>query len=225
MRILDYLIVCILLCSYSLIPRTSLAAPNGNHQPLIYMGLDDLFPDESSRRLAAAAGSGNIKRISEIVRSGIDVNAQGARGATPLFWALRSTNLAGYRHLLLQGGNPNLVAGTMNETPLFETIGVNDGRDLSEDRRLLLSNGADINHPTEGVRFGIDFGGNTPILIAADLARLDIVEELLDLGADCRAKNNLGRDLVTKLQEYVGRFDSTSLGEANERRLHISSIG
>lgn len=207
-----------------------------------YMSLEKMFPDPQVRALAEAAGKGKTEEVEKLVAQGIDVNAQGTKGATPLFWALRNSSLDGFEKLLdleadpniifadssvmhwaarhedtrfLQaaldhGGNPNLVAGPLGETPLFKTIGVKGG-DNRAAMLILLDAGANINAVTGGEKiFGMSMGGKTPVMAAADLGRFDIVYELLTRGADYQLKDDSGRDLMDRIAAMKGRFPAGS---------------
>jgi len=74
-----------------------------------YMSLETMFPDNQVRALAAAAGQGDAKKIEELVSQGTNVNSQGAKGATPLFWALRNFNIEGFEKLLDLHADPNII--------------------------------------------------------------------------------------------------------------------
>ena len=74
-----------------------------------YMPLEIMFPDDRVRALAEAAGEGAVKEIEELVTQSTDVNSQGKKGATPLFWALRNSNIEGFKKLLDLGADPNIV--------------------------------------------------------------------------------------------------------------------
>ncbi len=77
----------------------------------ILMSLETMFPDRQVRALAEAAGKGKIRVVEELVAKGVDVNARGKKNATPLFWALRNSNLKGFTNLLELGADPNVVFG------------------------------------------------------------------------------------------------------------------
>lgn len=188
------------------------------------MSLETMFKDLKVRALAKAAGNGRIKTVEKLVSQGVDVNARGKKGVTPLFYSLRNSNLKGFNKLLElgadpniiftssvmhlsarhknieflksaleHGGNPNLNAGLLGDTPLFETI--TTGVDRSVARSLLLKSGADINSRTRGEKLmGMSINNVTPVVVACGLLRYDIAYELLELGADYSIKddNNLG---------------------------------
>lgn len=76
---------------------------------IAYMSLETMFQDRQVRALAEAAAEGKVKELEELVTKGVDVNSQGAKGATPLFWSLRNSNFEGFKKLLSLGANPNIV--------------------------------------------------------------------------------------------------------------------
>lgn len=180
-----------------------------------FMSLETMFPDPQVQALAKAAGKGNLRKIEELVKQGVDVNARGTSNATPLFWAMH--NIKGFEKLLelgadpnvvfddggtvmhwavqhkddeflkaalKHGGNPNLKAGSMGETPLFDAVGY----ETKKKADLLLDAGADINAQNNH--------GATPILGAATLGQFDLVYKMLNRGADYSIENKNGYDLA-----------------------------
>jgi ankyrin repeat protein len=200
-----------------------------------YMSLETMFPEPSVRSLAKAAGKGDIREIEELVANGVNVNSRGKKNAPPLFWAMRSIegykkllelganpnavfeggsimhwaakhqDIRYLKSALEHGGNPNLVAGDANETPIFKTI-TGGAIDRSEARKLLLKAGANINAESNRSAFGISVSGITPLIKAATLARFDIAYELLSLGADYSAKSSYGEGVEEIAKEKAGRF-------------------
>jgi ankyrin repeat protein len=203
-------------------------------EDVMYMSLDTMFPDRQARDLAEAAGKGNIGKVEELVKQGVNVNSRGKHNATPLFWAIRNNNIDGFKKLLelganpnliinssnkdqktinaaggeknvihiaaklndeaflvaaLQyGGNPNVVTGDFQETPLFDAV-----MNVHNDKALiiLLNAGANINFK--------DSFGATPVMQAVYITRFDLVYELLNKGADYKIKNNANRDLMDEI--------------------------
>ncbi|WP_444890471.1 ankyrin repeat domain-containing protein [Microbulbifer sp. DLAB2-AA] len=76
---------------------------------VILMPLETMFPDRQVRALAKAAGKGKVKQVDELLAKGVDVNARGKKNTTPLFWALRNSNLNGFIKLLDAGADPNIL--------------------------------------------------------------------------------------------------------------------
>jgi ankyrin repeat protein len=216
---------------------------------LMNMSVEEIFPDEGTRKLARAAGEGDLAKINELVSTGVDVNSTGSQGATPLFWSMQNFN--GFEALLklganpntrvgdssimywltqieevrflevaLQyGGNPNLVAGRFEETPIFGTIGL-EGASSIEAMLLLLKAGADINATSGGEPvFGLSNGGKTPLMRAADLVRFDIVLLLLEHGADYSKVDDSGLALIDRIQSVAGRFKPGS-----EQEVYLNQV-
>ena len=207
---------------------------------VIYMPLERLFSDPQVRSLAKAAGQGDVQTIEKLVEQGVDVNHQGAKGATPLFWSLKNIN--GFEKLLQLGADPNIIfdgssvmhwsarnketiflekallyggdlelkAGKLQQTPIFETIGV-VGSGNQPALFILLDAGANINAVTGKIKmFDTPMGGKTPVMIAADLARFDIVYILLKRGANYDLKDDAGRSLLDRALSKQGRFPPSS---------------
>ncbi|WP_371185449.1 ankyrin repeat domain-containing protein [Thalassotalea maritima] len=200
---------------------------------LIYMDLETMFPDDSIRMLARAAGKGDINKVRTLVKSGVDVNGKGSRNATPLFWAMRNTK--GFKTLLELGANPNIIYGD-GSTVFHWLTRRNDITKL----KLALAYGSNPNikaslfsEPAffETVQVGKNKGasetfyflisngadieatnenGQTLLLVAATLARYDYVIELLKLGANPYIKDEVGRGLKYHLKEHEGAFISGS---------------
>jgi|SRR5690625_2224423 len=217
---------------------------------IIQMPLRTMFPNQPVRALAEAAGKGRLTKLEELVEQGVDVNARGNNDATPLFWALRNSNLKGFTRLLElgadpdllfadgsvmhwatmhedvaflkvaleHGGDPNLRAGQLGETPLFLTVGL-EGDNRKEHRQLLLDSGANINIRTVDDSSYMPIGGNTPIMKAAGLGRFNIVYELLELGADYKIKNDSGHDLTDRVGQKRGAFISGSQQEKDLQKV------
>lgn len=80
-----------------------------DNELVISMPLNKMFLDPDVRKLAQYAGEGNLTKLDELVKQGVNVNSSGNQGATPLFWALRNENFSGFKRLLELGADPNIV--------------------------------------------------------------------------------------------------------------------
>ncbi len=116
-KFISLLLVCLLMgCASTseeaklqrILQQAQEAADQQAKQELVaFMSLEIMFPDPQVRALAKAAGRGRIRKIDELFGRGVDVNARGTSGATPLFWAMK--NAKGFRRLLELGADPNAV--------------------------------------------------------------------------------------------------------------------
>lgn len=144
---------------------------------IAYMSLETMFRDRAVRALAEAAARGKLKELDGLVAKGVGVNSQGAKGATPLFWALRNSSFEGFKKLLSLGADPNIV---------FADSSVMHWAARHEDVRFL--------------REALDHGGNpnlaagkpseTPLFETIGVAGSSNIEKmriLLDSGADINA--------------------------------------
>lgn len=183
---------------------------------LIFMDLDEMFPDPQVRALAKAAGKGDVKKIRELVTNGVDVNAQGRSKGTPLYWAIHKGNLEGFEELLKQGASPN-VKFEDSGTVMHWAARNKDSRFL----QLALAYGGDPN--LKGGMFDappiwdtVELGGkmiprnyyllieagtdlnlivdtdSTLLIEAAGRERYDIVLDLLNHGAEFQMINRRG---------------------------------
>lgn len=180
-----------------------------------------LFRDKDVLALVEAAERGDVATIDRLVQQGVDVNARGKSGATPLLRALVARSKKGYSALLKHGADPNLQDYRGN-TITHIAAEAPDPFWLSE----ALEHGADPNsintdHPfcpnstpmyyaiyderTENVKLLIEAGANlnhqndygrTPLHIASAQGDFDIVLELLEAGADYRIEDMHGRDVI-----------------------------
>ena len=154
---------------------------------ILYMSLDRMFPDRRVRGLAAAAGRGRLVRVDELLASGVDPNARGTSGATPLFWAFRKRNLDGFVRLLQGGADPNLVMGISDTTIMHEAT-------LPDDLRFLeaaLAHGGDPDAREGNMQW-------TPLFESAMNAAGDVraLKMLIAAGADLEAQDEYGNTVA-----------------------------
>lgn len=198
------------------------------------MSLETMFPDPQVRALAAAAGKGDIVEIDSLISQGVNVNARGTQNATPLFWAMG--NISGFTRLLELGANPNVLYGDggtimhwtarASDTTLLKVVLTYGG-----DPNLL---GGDLERMTPpifdaisgasrvmAINMLLDAGaqidarnsfGSTPLITAASIAKLDVVELLLTRGANYQLKNNQGVGALDYIADYHGDMTPGSKG-------------
>ena len=193
------------------------------------MDLETMFPDINIRKLAEAAGNGDIKLVNTIVLGGVDVNSRGRRNATTLFWSMK--NERGFEALLKLGADVNIIfddggsvlhwAARLSDTTILELALKHGGNpDLKagefEQTPMFKAISPDLD---DGISKAFtvllehradinvrDKNGNTLLLAAANLGRFDIVYFLLQRGADSSAVNIHGYDLSEKIEQKKKLF-------------------
>ncbi|OCW96674.1 hypothetical protein A9165_10725 [Alishewanella sp. HH-ZS] len=168
-----------------------------NQELVSRMSLRTMYPDDQARVLADAAGRGRIQQIETLVAQGVDVNALGTSGATPLYWPIRRGNVAGFRKLLELGADPNVIFEDGTSIMYFAATENN-----LEFLRLALNHGADPNLVSGGKRTSREHGeivtrfiGETPLMHAAlhNANAVEAIDLLLEAGADINAKTRDGK--------------------------------
>jgi uncharacterized protein len=124
--------------------------------------------------IADAASKGNKAEVERLLKSGADVNAQQADGATALQWAAYRGDAQLAERLLKAGARPSL-ANHNGATPLWLAATRGDAVVI----RALLKGGADANEPLPL--------GRRPLMLAARTGDVDTVHALLEHGADVNA--------------------------------------
>ena len=164
--------------------------------------------------MAIAASNGSAAMIGVLADAGADVNAPDPAGDTPLMNATRVGRIDAVTVLLDRGATINATDATFQQTALMVAVRENH----PEVVKLLIGRGASVKAktrigrtppwvlpnsvpgfghgigivrgglPTRGSRPPIP-GGMTPLLYAARDGRLDIVQMLLDAGADINERD------------------------------------
>jgi ankyrin repeat protein len=145
------------------------------------------FVDEKVVALVEAAVAGEVDKVAQLAASGVDVNAVGNNGATPLLWALNARNHSGVEALLRAGADPNLLTEKVGDSPMYFVSMGNDPELL----RLLLAHGGNPNHPGRGQ---IE---ERPLSQATANGRIDNMKLLLEAGADINAHDKFDESAAT----------------------------
>ena len=112
---------------------------------------------------------------------GVDPNARGLRGTTPLADAALKGNAEGVRLLLEAGAHVDAVGPTGSQPIHDAALG-----DSGDTIRELVKHGADVNARTPDE-------ARTPLHFAAAMGKKHAAEALVELGADLEARDSSGR--------------------------------
>lgn len=158
----------------------------------------EAFADASVAKLADAACEGDAASVKQAIESGVDPNAVGFEGVTPLIWALNCGNPTGLEALLLAGANPNqaakrgysavYLAATMADPVLLKALLNNKGNPNAHnesDTKSALD---------EALSLGINTGA------------WNNYYALIDAGADINRENSIGWTIADQAAA-LGRFD------------------
>jgi ankyrin repeat protein len=139
----------------------------------------EAFDDPQTAALVQAAIKGDSTQVSALIEKGVDPNASGAQGTTPLLWALVFGGHRGVAALLENGADPNQKFENGSSAVTMVAKGDNPGM-----LAFLLEHGGDPN-ASNSFR---------PALHLAVLNhREDNVEVLLSHGANVNALDGNGR--------------------------------
>jgi ankyrin repeat protein len=139
----------------------------------------DINGQDSDKRTALhyAAKSNNVESVKFLIANGAKLNIQDEDQETPLFIACDEGFDEVTKVLLEAGADPNIL-NEDHEAPL--SIASSDGHGACV-RLLLATKKVDMNNQDEG--------GGTALYYAAKRGHADIVQMLLDAGADTKIRN------------------------------------
>jgi len=193
---------------------------------LFFMRAGDYFEPGLPVEMARAAARGDAAKVSELVKKGADVNEPGRDGMTLLMWAFLKQNKTGFRALLENGADANLIT----ERAGGETVSVIHFAAIMERTdylQLLVENGGDPNlvHPETGktpiyeaignlrkdnidllIRYGANLNfqdrtGQTPLIDASNLNQYDVVYKMVKAGADIWIADNFGETIAYNIEQ------------------------
>ena len=146
-------------------------------------------------------GYGGVKVLKALIDTGVDIDAVGEKGLTPLLIAIQEQNEEFVRALLEGGADPNHLnldsSNLIGMPPLHYALTEYSSASII---KLLLEKGADPNLSVKGE----ESGQITLLLIALRLhAPLEIIELLVDHGADLNFENESGQRLIHEII-YMG---------------------
>lgn len=176
------------------INRAAFAGDLDKVRSLIDSGVDPNLADENG---AGTLLTFHPSMISLLIENGADPNSQtNENGASVLAGLCYVGKIECVKLLLQYGANPNLGRRDSLETPLHHVLANAGSLELVS---LLVKHGADVNAQTEpGVKSFNYYGdtptrGETPLHRAAAYASKEVIQLLLDSGADrslCDANRN-----------------------------------
>lgn len=117
-----------------------------------------------------------------LIRSGADINAIDKMGNTLLLTECRWGKLERVSFLLRNGATVDKPRSPKGRTPLMVACAYYSGKTICG---MLIDRGADVNATAQD--------GSTPLMLAAQSAKLDVVELLLKKGANPNAKDASGK--------------------------------
>ncbi|MCG9911178.1 MAG: ankyrin repeat domain-containing protein [Flavobacteriales bacterium] len=120
--------------------------------------------------------------VKEAIKNGADINARDKYGASPLMTAARWGNIPMVQFLLRNGATPDQPRSEAGRTALHVACAYYGGMQIC---KALIAAGADVNAVTQK--------GESPLMLAATNGKADVVELLLQRGADKQKKDNSGK--------------------------------
>jgi ankyrin repeat protein len=169
-----------------------------------------------SDQLFAAARAGDAALIESLIAAGAAVDAVDEAGETPLMHAAFHGHLAAVEALLAAGADVNAQSPQGWTALARAAYNGETGRGYVEVVRVLNEAGASLDTP---IFFGI-----TPLMLAAGGGDAEVVEWLINHGADVLAANEGGRTarMMANDKFYV---DVINLLTEAERQLGVSEDG
>lgn len=218
------------------LPLASCAASSDQRamKELNRMQAAEFFDDPAQRALAEAVEKGDLDQARAAIEQGAEVNAVGQEGMAPLFWALAKQNIEGFRFLLKEGADPNIVvdlprhfedrrAGAMEMAAQLEDSaylrallehGGNPNTIVNSRWKIPLIYRAIMNRRRDNVRLLLEYGadvnhrdnaGKTPLIEAVTARMFDTALLLLRHGADPTIENQWGNTPADLVMQFGNR--------------------
>lgn len=178
--------------------------------------------------LMFAARAGDLASARHLVDAGSDVNASNAFGTSPLIMAVHSGNVDLINYLLSRGANIDddssghtaLHAAVLRGNQAAVAALIDAGADLE----------AEVQKPTPARRQSADYNfhdaliGATPLWLAARFTEPEIMQALIDAGADVHITNNvvypgqrLGENFIVEEGEISILMAAAGMGHSRLR--------
>ncbi|XP_064176792.1 fibronectin type 3 and ankyrin repeat domains 1 protein isoform X2 [Anguilla rostrata] len=169
---------------------------------LVQHGADVNMKTSSGKdSLMLACFHGHLDIVKYLKECGASWTSRDRAGCTPLHWAADGGQLAVITHLLEDGCEVDVKDGVSHWTPLMRVSAVSGNVAVAS---LLIWAGADVN--------ARDKDGKTPLMVAVLNNHEQLVQLLLEKGADHHVKNEFGSG-VAEMAKAFGRQNIISLLE------------
>ena len=149
--------------------------------------------------LHSAASYGRAQVVRKLIAYHAKVNLMDGQGWTPLAWGVASNDLETVQVLLANGASIE-KATTPYSSPLHGAIAKGNFKIA----KFLIERGAKINHP---VMIAADESNFTPLHLAANNNLPEIVDLLIQKGADITAKTSKGLTVLDIINERPDRIE------------------
>lgn len=160
---------------------------------------------ELNERLVGAVMDGNMAAVVDLLSEGADVNALGMySGWTPLILAARKGETELVNFLLSQGADVNEKSSVRNRTAIMEAV---RNRSVESVKALLTAN-PDVD--------AVDWEGYTVLMFAAISGQSEMVDVLLEHGADVNVKNKVGSSALMMASGYPNVYKKLKAAGAEE---------
>ncbi|WOD09861.1 ankyrin repeat domain-containing protein [Pseudomonas sp. NyZ704] len=150
--------------------------------------IPETYSDPKVKSLVQAVWEEDGTKIELLASKGVDINAVGKGGATPLMWALKKRSHVAVKALLESGANPNLYIEEFGGAAINIVAGGDDPQMLN----FLLQYGADPNHPGGGSVL------ERPLTVAANQGRIENIKILVAAGAELNAHDEFKQSAATE---------------------------
>jgi ankyrin repeat protein len=152
---------------------------------------EDVFPDSRVVNLVEAVADNDTNRAKALLAEGVDINAAGEAGLTPLIWMIGQHNNKAIHLLLELGADPN-KSWQQGENPVY--MAASDGN--LPLLTMLLDYHGDPNSPAHE---------RSAMMIAMTQLHFDCAQLLVKRGADINFHTGVVSSIIAPLS--VGHFD------------------